>query len=225
MSRVRGSDDSGLTLIELAVAMALIGTLIGLIGTAVAGQQRTAKDVVEVNNLNEEARVMVNRISRELRQAKSIIAVAGTDGKHGMTFAVDFNNNDVIDTGTSDPEELTYTYDGTRVLLSAADDTGAVASLPVLSGVVNTFSLSYRSNLYLYDCNGDGETTWQELDAGCPAVTAPVAKPAVPPKGNANGVLDGPELPYIDSIILAFTVAQEGKNQGYRTRIDLRNSL
>lgn len=213
--------DAGFTIVELAVAMVIMGILASVLSTTMVGSRETAETVRQVNNLNEEARLAVNRIARELREAKEITAVGSPNAALSVTFGVDFNGNGTIDSSTADPERLTYTYDAAtrRILLSAADTSGSTVTQPILSGEVSEFSLSYRSSLYAYDCNGDGMTTWQELDAGCPS-----ASPVVPPKGNANGSLDSGELPFIDSVVLDFSVLDGARKQDYRTQIDLRNA-
>ena len=218
---MRATGERGFTIVELAVAMVILGIVASALSTTMLGSRETAETVRQVNNLNEEARLALNRISRELRQAKVVSDVNAVDPSKGVTFGVDFNGNGVIDTSTADPERLTYTYDATsrRILLSAADTSGTPVTQPILSGEVSEFSLDYRSSRYEWDCNGDGVTTWLELDAGCPSKSPPV-----PARGNNNGVLDSGELPFIDSIVLDFSVLDGSHQQNYRTQIDLRNA-
>lgn len=217
MTRTKRDDQAGYTLVEAVVSMVLLFVVLAIVTSVIASTQRASDAVRRNTTLGEEARGTLNRIGRELRQAKRISAVDGLDGAKGLTFDVDFNGNGVIDPSVSDPESLTYFYDGVRLLLSAADDTGLVTTRPVLNGVVDSFSLSYRSSDYRFDCNGDGITTWQELDGGS-------CRPAGTSVGNANGKLDAAELDHIDSVVLAFTVQEAGKRQAYRTQIDLRNA-
>lgn len=221
MQRLRRGDDSGFTLVELAVSMLIMSIVAAALSTTMMGSRQSAETVRQVNNLNEEARLAVNRIARELRQASEVTAVGSPDPTKAVTFGVDFNGNGTIDTTAADPERLTYTYDATsrRILLSAADTTGTTVTQPILSGEVSEFALSFRSSRYQYDCNADGVTTWQELDAGCPAASPPVTA-----LGNANGVLDSGELPYIDSVVLDFSVLDGARKQDYRTQIDMRNA-
>lgn len=221
LDRLRSSGDSGFTLVELGVSMLIMGIVASALSTTMMGSRQTAETVRQVNNLNEEARLAVNRIARELRQASEVTAVGSPDPTKGVTFGVDFNGNGVIDTSVADPERLTYTYDATtrRILLSAADTSGTTVTQPILSGEVSEFSLSFRSSRYQYDCNADGVTTWQELDAGCPS-----SSPVVLALGNQNNTLDSGELPYVDSVVLDFSVLDGSRKQDYRTQIDLRNA-
>ncbi len=215
--RTAEGGDAGFTLIELAVAMTLMSVLLAIVATTVTGSKRSADTVQQVNNLNEEARLALNRISRELRQASEVTSVEGTDGTTGLTFGVDFNGNGTLDSSSADPERLTYRYLGNRILLSAADTSGTSVTQPILSGEVSAFALDYRSSNYSYDCNGDGQTRWQELDAAA-------CGPAGNTVGNGNGKLDAGELPYIDSVVVSFSVLDGARKQDYRTQIDLRNA-
>ena len=221
-ARVAGADQRGFTLIEMLVAMIIFGSLSAAMMTTVLSANQATTVAKNSNDVNEEARLAINRMARELRQARQIESVQGNDGKYGMTFWVDFNGNGIID-NTSDPEELTYTYDPPtqRILLSAKSATGVVSTLPILAGNVTSFAFDYRSNDYHYDCGmppaaktSDGITTWQELDSGnC----------ATPASGNGNGILDAAELPKIDSVVISFTVFEGARQQSYRTQVDLRN--
>ncbi len=211
--------EAGFTLIELAVGMAVFGVLLAVITTTVSGSKKSADTVRQVNNLNEEARLALNRITRELRQAKEVSSVAAPDGATGLTFWVDFDGDGNRDATAADPEELTYRWDGVgkRILLSAADTSGSTVTRPILSGEVSAFRLEYRSSRYEWDCNGDGITTWQELDsASC--------GPSGNTIGNGNGILDDGELPTIDSVVLSFSVLDGSRQQNYRTQIDMRNA-
>ena len=216
--RARLREDDGFTIVEMAVAMVLLGILASVLSVTMTGSRETAETVRQVNNLNEEARLAVNRIAREMRQAREVTAVSSPDPSTSVTFEVDFNGNGTIDASTSDPERLTYRWDGSRILLSATDTVGTTVTQPILSGEVSSFRLDYRSSLYPYDCNGDGITTWQELDAAA-------CGPAGNTVGNGDGLLDASELEHIDSVVLDFSVLDGARKQDYRTQIDLRNAL
>lgn len=216
VERRRAKGEEGFTLVEMIISMMIFGMLLAVLASQVASTKKAADTTRLVNDLNAEARQAVNRISRELRQADSIDSVVGTDGSTGLTFSVDFNGNGVIDANAADPERLTYQWKNNNIYLSAADTSGTTVTQPILSGHVTQFALKYFSSRYQYDCNGDGATTWQELDSGGGSCTS------VP--GNHNGVLDAPELAYVDSVQLTLTVLDGSRKQTYRTQIDMRNA-
>ena len=73
-------DDSGLTLVELLVSIVLISLIGTIVFTSVIATQRASESSRQVNDLNEEARLVLNRMSRELREAKRITAVINPMG-------------------------------------------------------------------------------------------------------------------------------------------------
>ena len=240
---MRRHQDQGFTLIEMLVAMMLLGALGTVFMTTVLGAQKSANATTSAQDLNEEARLALNRMARELRQATAITAVQNPDGASysatgitSVTFTADFNGDGCIDGvaptptptpaptclpyAASNPETLTYCWDPSATVRQLYLVPGTLngsscsvpSALPILAGQVTAFKLSYRSNQYLYDANGDGITTWTELDQ------------AGPPVGNNDGQLDQPELSGVDSVVIELTVSSGGQHtQSYMTQVDLRN--
>jgi MSHA biogenesis protein MshO len=231
----RDRDDSGFTLVEMLVAIVVLGILGTVFLTTVLGAQTSAKATSSEQDLNEEARLALNRMARELRQADALTEVRNPDGASydssnitSVTFTADFNGDGCIDCSAdteSNPETLTYCWDpgaDVRQLYLipgelTGDDCQVDGALPILAGQVTSFKLSYRSNSYLYDVTGgddggDGITTWTELDqAGAPV-------------GNDDGELNDPELDNVDSVVIELTVSANGNHaQSYTTQVDLRN--
>ena len=232
-------DESGFTLVEMLVAIVILGALGTVFLSTVLGAQTSAKGTSSEQDLNEEARLALNRMAREMRQASALTEVRNPDGADydssaitSVTFTADFNGDGCIDGTTStvgvvcqaynasNPETLTYCWDPSasvrQLYLIPGSLTGASCqvsgALPILAGQVTSFKLSYRSNEYLYDADGDGITTWTELDD------------AGPPVGNNNDALGQPELTNVDSVVIALTVSASGQHaQAYTTQVDLRN--
>ena len=243
LSRLRPeSGDEGFTLVELLVVMILMGIFGTIFMTTMLGAQRSARATAAQHDLNEEARLALNRMARELRQATALTSVLNPDGPSydataitAVTFTADFNGDGCIDGAAptplpspapacqpyaaSNPETLTYCWDPSTAVRQLYLIPGGLSSqscqisgaLPILAGQVTSFKLSYRSNEYLYDANGDGLSTWLELDQ------------AGPPAGNSDGQLNAPELGSVDSIVQDVSVAAEGHQQSYTTQVDLRN--
>lgn len=216
LDAAREPGDRGFTLVEVLVAMglfSLVGTL--LLGFALS-TSKVANDTRTLTNVNEESRMAMERIIRELRQARIIEAVslpATPTDTTALTFWTDFNGDKVRDTTAADPEVLTYRWNPTtsRLTLTANDAGGTATTRPVLAATVSSFVLDLRSSRWEYDANGDGATTWQELDqAGAPV-------------GNANGLPDGTELEHVDRVEVRMTVLDGARAQTYSSQVDLRN--
>jgi prepilin-type N-terminal cleavage/methylation domain-containing protein len=235
----RDTRDSGFTLVEMLVSMVILGALGSVFLTTVFGAETSAKGTSSEQDLNEEARLALNRMARELRQADALTSVLNPDGTSysssaitAVTFTADFNGDGCIDGvalsvgavctaySASNPETLTYCWDPSasvrQLYLIPGSLSGSTChvdgALPILAGQVTSFKLSYRSNEYLYDADGDGITTWTELDqAGSPV-------------GNDDGALNSPELSNVDSIVIELNVSANGQHQqSYATQVDLRN--
>ena len=207
--------DQGFTLIEILVAMGLFGLLGSLMLGLALSTGRVTDDTRERTNINEEARLSMERMARELRQASAVLAATQhpASSTTSITFWTDFNGNDVQDLNAADPEVLTYRWNPAtnRLTLTANDASGTAVTRPVLAANVTGFGLGLRSSQWEYDANADGITTWEELDqAGSPV-------------GNGNAVPDEPELENIDLVSFSITVTNDGRVQTYSTQVDLRN--
>ena len=205
--------DDGFSLVEVLVAMSLFGVLGSLLLGLALGTSRVTEDVRSLTNVNEESRLAMERMVRELRQARSITAVTLPPASTtSLTFWTDFNGNDAADLAAADPEVLTYRWNPAtnRLTLTANDATASAVTRPVLAASVSGFVLELRSSRWQLDADGNGQTTWQELDAPAGG-------------GNGNGVPDGTELDAIDQVGLTMTVLDGSRAQTYTTRVDLRN--
>ena len=208
--------DAGMTLIEVLVAMGLfvmLGTL--LLGLSLSTSAVT-EDTRQRTGVNEESRIAMERMARELRQATIIDSVTlpvteGVPGLTAFTFWTDFNGDNSRVATAADPEVLTYRWnpDTKRLTLTATDTT--LETRPVLAANVTAFLVELRSSRWEYDADGDGITTWKELDS------------YGPPVGNNNGTADAAELQHIDLVAITMTVQDGTGSQTYRTQIDLRN--
>jgi prepilin-type N-terminal cleavage/methylation domain-containing protein len=241
LQRIREGRDVGFTLIEMLVSMLVMSALGSILLTTVIGTKNSATTTASEQNINEEARLALNRMARELRQADAITSVVNPDGASynpaavtAVTFTADFNGDGCIGAATpspaptpaptceddtaTNPETLTYCWNGSPtagqlyLIPGTLDGATCNGGTPILTGDVTAFKLSYRSNQYLYDASGDGVTTWSELDA------------AGSPVGNDDHQLDQPDLSNVDSVVIDLTVASKDHHtQSYETQVDLRN--
>lgn len=207
--------DAGFTLIEILVAMGLFGVLASLLLGLALSTGKVTNDVRALSNINEESRLAVERLSRELRQATQVTAVSlpvTAADRTALTFWTDFDGNGAQDLNAADPEILTYSWDPNddRLSLTVNDASGSAITRPLLAANVSSLAFELRSSDWEFDADGDGQTTWQELDA-------------VVAGGNGNGRPDGPELLKLDLIGVRMTVLDGPRAQTYTTRVDLRN--
>lgn len=209
MTPPRREPDAGFSMIEMLVAMALfslLGTV--LIGFAL-GSSRVAADVTQAGNVTEEARLAIERMSRELRQAEQVSG-ATVDGVKvvSLTLGVDFDGSGFVETDDAvDPEVLTYRWDpSARTLTLTANN---AVTRPVLAGGVQAVDIRLRSSSWIHDTDGDGTTTWQEIDESS--------------AGNDNGVPDGVELALIDLVSVELVVRDGDAVRRFTVQADLRN--
>jgi type II secretory pathway pseudopilin PulG len=209
--------DEGLSLVEVLVATALFGLLGSVLLSIALSTSRLTDDTRQLTGVNEQSRLSMERLGRELRQADKILAVklpAGPTDSTALTFWTDFNGNNAEDLNASDPEVLTYRWDPatSRLTLTANDASGTAVTRPLLSEKVSAFTIGLHSSLWQYDTPpADGSVDWTELDA------------AGAPVGNNNGKPDDPELDFIDLVDLSMTVLDGSHAQTYETHVDLRN--
>lgn len=212
--------DRGMSLVEVLVAMGLFAAMTAVILGFALSTARVTQEVQDSGDVTGESRLAMERMSRELRQAREVDAVqfhSATTTTTAITFWTDFNGDGLRSLDAADPEVLTYRWEpGTeRLTLTADDAAGAATTRPILSGGVRSFLLQLRSSLWQHDgADGsvrDGITTWQELDA------------AGAPVGNRNGVPDGPELARIDLVAVELTVSDGSASQTFTLQSDLRN--
>lgn len=207
--------DAGFSLVELLVAMGLFGVLGSLLLGLALSTANVTENVRALSTINEDSRLAMERLSRELRQATQVTAVslpATPTDRTALTFWTDFDGNGAQDLTAADPEILTYGWDpgNGRLSLTVDDVSGSSVTRPLLATSVSRFTLDLRSSQWQLDADGNGRTTWVELDA-------PAAG------GNGNGVPDGPELLKLDLIGITMTVLDGSRAQTYTTRVDLRN--
>src|SRR3954452_11977820 len=84
--------DGGFTLVEVLVAMGLFIMLMSIIMLMVTSASRATQDTRQFTNINEQARIATERLTRELRQAAEVRAVSlptSPGGDLALTFAVD----------------------------------------------------------------------------------------------------------------------------------------
>ena len=141
----RRHGERGLTLVELLVTMVLLGVVSAICVAAFLSGSNTVGRVDDDARGQGDQRVMSERLSRDLREARGIdTPAAGVDPKKQLTIWIDGNANYVKDVGeivtwklasTADPDGH---YDVVR-------STNAGNSLIVGRALVSSIAFSYRN--------------------------------------------------------------------------------
>jgi hypothetical protein len=212
-AEVRQPRDQGLGLVEVIVAMGLFGLLTTVLLGFALGAGRVTEDTRMLAGVNEESRLAMERFARELRQAREITAYtrpAVPGDEVAFTFWTDFDGDGTKDLGVADPEVLTYRWDpaDNRLTLTANDADGSAVTRPVLAANVSQFAIELSSSMWEHDADGDGTTSWLELDEAV---------------GGDNGLPETADLQYVDLVGVTMTVLDGPHRQTYRTEVDLRN--
>jgi type II secretory pathway pseudopilin PulG len=240
----RPQRDDGMTLIELLLAASLLMVLMGVAFSTLLGVKDGAARTRTQHELNEEGRNALNRMVREIRQAKELVYVVNPDGPDydasrltALSLRADFNNDGCAGNTvpapcstdvTANPESLTYCYDpqGSAVekthlwlipveLTATPTSCNIAGALPILAGNVAGFSVEYRSNQYRFDTEPPaGVTTWRELDN---------AIPPVGDVGGSDGDINTSAIRGVNSVVLHLRMAKDGLEQAYTTQVDVRN--
>lgn len=206
--------ESGFTIVELLVGIFILSTVsLGFYQVMLASTRgsETARSVVRIS---EEARLGLNRMVRDTREA-DFIAAEPQPTATSFTVKINFNGDKTAD-GTDiyqnpnaqgDYEILTFSYDATAKTIGLNGEV-------LMRGVEQVDGkdvFSYSSNFLEYDSNGDGVTSWQELDVA-PGVV-----------GNGNGVFDIGETPYLSNVTFAFRVRSADRVSEFYAEVQLRN--
>lgn len=222
-------EESGYSLVEVIVSLFVFSIIsIGFIGVMMSGARST--DVTRRNvRLSEEARLGLNRIVRDVREA-GWIALPGNQAATAYTsFTVktDYNGNGAYansagpaGTAESNYEVVTYTYDAaTKSITVTADGFPAETLIKGVEPIGSTPVFSFTSNRLEFDWNADGVTTMTEvsdnactwggnstsLDSGC------------------NSTLTDKELSYLTNFSLSVEVNSEDAHSEYFAEAQLRN--
>jgi hypothetical protein len=149
----------------------------------------------------EEARVGFNRMVRDTREADVISAA--TVGS-SFTIKVNYNADGLYSNPNpnGDNEILTYAYDSANKTVTLNGEILMEGVMPVTGKPMFQFT----SNALEYDWDGDGTTTWEEVDqASCASHGITGVGDCDPPPG----VLDAPEFPHLTGVEFAIRDVQD----------------
>jgi len=244
--------EQGYTLVEMLVAMSIVMFIVlgGMSLLKASGSLVTTS--TQLQDVNEEARQAINRMSRDLRQAKVIVTAVNPDGPTfdpthivAIRFQADFDGDQCIGGvpsvplpnrtisssclpyNASNPEDVSYCF---------APVAGAAGQLYVIdnkaSGVTPVISTSttcqggqpiLAGNVSGFTLEYRSNAYQYDLHPSDGVTTWMELDQGGATTSNNNGRLDV-ELADIDTVILNLRMrTPEGHLQDYRTQVDLRN--
>jgi prepilin-type N-terminal cleavage/methylation domain-containing protein len=204
----RLASEGGFTLVELLVVILIFAAISTSLYLAVFSGVRGGNTADNVVQISEEARLGLNRMIRDTREAKDLVAADADSYEIGIDFNLD---GDTLDEG----EQETFTFDpGTeRILLTANIPDGAnpTTTEPLVVGVsdvAGTNMFSYSSNQLEFDYDPeDGVASCAEIDDPPFGVSG----------GNGDNVCGAEELPFISNVSYALQVSSGDAGSGVRT--------
>lgn len=212
-------------MIELLVAMSVLGIISISFYSLLFSATRSASTTKSVAGVSEEARLGFGRMVRDTREGRRITqaeVLSSPTGMSSFTVEIDFDSSGTIEpyptvNSQGDFEELEFAFDGNRKVVWLADP-GEILMRDVEciddgSGCKPVFDFS--SSRLEYDWDSDGVATWQELDE------APVH--GVIGVGNNNDTLDNGELPFISNVTFQLKIVEADSNNEFYAEAQLRN--
>ena len=228
--------EAGLSLLEILVALAIFAMVSAAFMSVMLSGARSSDATRDNVRVAEEARLGINRMVRDTREAGwiDLSSTSPTASHTSFTVKIDFNGDGAyanpagpgVDVG-GNYEIVTYAYDdpGDRITLTAQGfptETLVNGVDCVRSGGVCTSDVfSFTSNRLEYDgaidSTYDGVVELREING---AACAPMNVTAL---DTCNSVLVDKELANITSVNFAFSLKTGNRSTNYFTEAQLRN--
>jgi prepilin-type N-terminal cleavage/methylation domain-containing protein len=204
----RFASEGGFTLVELLVVIMIFGAISTSLYLAVFAGIRGGNTADNVVQVSEEARLGLNRMIRDTREAKDLVAADADSYEIGIDFNLDGDTDD-----EGEQETFTFDPDSDRILLTANIPDGAnpTTTEPLAVGVsdlAGTNMFTYSSNQLEYDYDPeDGIASCAEIDDPPFGVSG----------GNGDNICGTEELPFVTNISYALQVSSGDDRSGVRT--------
>jgi prepilin-type N-terminal cleavage/methylation domain-containing protein len=208
--------DAGVTLIEVLVALVLLGVLGSLFLSFGIATARVTDDTSGSVDLNEEARIAFTRLARDLRDADAVTKVIPAYSGSGCA-ANEFTGIafDEATTSSTVPKKVAYRWDRSAQRLILSEDVPVPQEQPILAAQVSRLCLQLWSSRWspLPSQPAMG-TSWAELE--------PSAAPTAAASGT-EGWWCPVQLGEVDRVRLTMTASLDGHERTYSTDVFLRN--
>ncbi len=212
------SSEEGFTIAELLVAMLIFSLISTTFMMTMLNGNRGAETAQNVVQISEEARLGLNRMIRDTREADEIVEAA----PDRFRVLVNFNN----DTSGSPPTPLYEnpnpggSYEDLIFEYNAAEEMILLNGEVLLEGVLPNGTdpiFEFTSNVLEFDWNADGLVTWDEIDVASSPVHGVVGV------GNNNATLDDGEWPFLSGVRFSLVLRSEDRSQEFVGQAELRN--
>jgi prepilin-type N-terminal cleavage/methylation domain-containing protein len=192
----RGRSDSGYTLVELAVTMAILLIFLSFATPVMFSAIREGMRTEDRIDLQNAGRVALRTMTRELRQAEALYVNPPSQptDKNSLSFGVDLDGNSTLSAAT---EQLSY-YVEDGILYR---DPSVGAGAPLAENVDTVEFTMFGSNPAL-DTDGDGVV--EESELGGPS-------------------WQSTELANVTRVDISLVLGQDDVTQTYSGRVFLRN--
>jgi prepilin-type N-terminal cleavage/methylation domain-containing protein len=199
------SRESGVTMVELLVAIGIFSVVSASFYAVLFAVQRGSNDARSVAVVSEEARLGFNRMVRDTREGLELT----TASPDSFTVNVDYENDDLP------PQTLTFEKSGTEIQLNGETLIAGVDCIRRNDACVQDI-FRFTSNRLEYDWDGSGVTTWQELDESADPSHGVIGV------GNDDGVLNI-ELPFVTDVMFALEITSSESSSELIASAQLRN--
>lgn len=223
------AEEGGYSLVEVIIALFIFSIIsVGFISVMMSGA-RSADATRNSVRLSEEARLGLNRIVRDVREASWVSFTSNQAGavQSSFTIKTDYNGNGVYGnsagpngTAESNYEVVTYAYDAaTKSITVTADGFPGETLIKGVEPIGSTPVFSFTSNRLEMDWNGDGVTTLTEVsDNACTwGGNSTTLDPA------CNTTLTDKEMAYVTNFALSVKVRSSDTTSEYFAEAELRN--
>lgn len=193
--------ERGFTLIELLVVLGLFSIAILGFYTVMFSGRKGATTTQNIATVSQEARLGLNRMVRDAREATTLSGATATE----FTIEIDFDGNGAFDPAAY--EVVTYAYDSAGRRVTISNGTVTETLVGGVDPIAGKDMFTYGSNRLEYDTNNDGVTTLTELNAAA----------------TAGATLVADKLTYISSISFAMQISEGSSRSTFYTQAQLRN--
>lgn len=215
--RKRLSAEEGFTLIELLVVIGLFSVVSVSFYQVVFSGARASDTTTSVITVSEEARLGLNRLIRDTREAATLVSASPTE----FEVVIDFDTDGVFGEQPPDStgyERMRFTMSGDRLLAGPpgqqellVEGIGCIAGNCAANPVFD-----YASNRLEWDWNANGVTTWQEVDDATSAR-------GVTGIGDGDGVLDPTEVDQLTVVVFNFLITSGDRSSEFDAQAVMRN--